>query len=307
MVVRALSIADVTPFLLRDRSLVNEARTRDALGQGKGRPSWLAFLGEWLPREKRWYGWVAVERGRLRGLVAVRARTGPRAWELTHFLLAPGEEAAGLALLDRLSQAGAERGVDRVFLRLTCDSPLLEFSRQANFSLYAEERLYRREGGEPVNKLPPGAPSLRPRRNEDDFSIFQLYCHSAPTPVQEAEGMTFEEWRHARERRSKRGAGEWVWEKEGRVRGWLRCPQGRRKVLEMMVHPAEDGSLEALFAFGMARLSPGYPVDCLATHFQNELRNHLEARGFEAVTDYCLLVKPLAVRVRQPSLAPIQA
>ena len=305
--VRALSIADVTPFLLRDRSLVNEARTRDALGQGKGRPSWLTFLGEWLPREKRWHGWVAVDNGRLRGLVAVRDRTGPRAWELTHFMLAPGEEATGLALLDRLSQTGAERGVDRVFLRLTSDSPLLEFSRQANFSFYAEERLYRREGGEHSDRLPSGAPSLRPRRNEDDFSLFQLYCLAAPTPVRQAEGMTFEDWRQARERRSKRRAGEWVWENEGRVQGWLRSTRGRRKVLELMVYPDDEGTLEALLAFGLTRFSPGYPVDCLAAHFQNDLRNQLEARGFEAVTDYCLLVKPLAVRVSQPSLAPIHA
>jgi hypothetical protein len=306
-VVRALSIADVTTFLLRDRSLVNEARTRDALSRGRGRPSWWAFVEEWLPREKRWHGWVAVERGRLRGFVAARPRSGPRAWEITHFMLAQGEAEAGLALLNELSQAGAEHGVEKVFLRLAQDSPLLEISRRADFSTYAEERLYRGQRGEPQAQFLLDAQSIRPREKEDDFGLFQLYSHSAPASVRQAEGMTFEEWLQTQERCPKRRTGEWVWEKEGRVAGWLRSPLEGQSEIELMVHPAEEEALETLFAYGLTRSSPGSPVACLAAHFQNRLRRHLEAQGFEAVADYCLLVKPLAVRVPQPSLAPIQA
>jgi len=285
--VRSLSLKEA--FLLLGRNLPNQARTRDNLQR---RLPIACFAG---PLGGRWRTWVGLDEGRVRGLLSVRPRTGPRAWEVAYLSIPPEEEA--LALLQEPGLALAERGAERLFLRLPADSPLLDLARRVSFLPYGEEDLFLAPTPLPS---PPPLP-LRPRSPHDDQQLFQLYSLLVPPQIRQAEGMSLQEWRESQER----WGTERVWEKERRAQGWLRLEKkGGRGTLEVLATPE---GLEGLLGYALRRLRGGGPFLCFAFPFQEELERLLVAYGFRKVGENTLLVKELVARARQPAFIPARA
>ena len=98
-----------------------------------------------------------------------------------------------------------------------------------------------------------------------------------------------------------------VYCREGEVRGWLRLDTSAGKGLfEIMLHPAEEVNLGAITDFCIKQLSACNTILSLVSTFQSGLQRVLSDRGFWVAAEYRNLIKELASKVVQPSLAPAQ-
>lgn len=242
---------------------------------------------------------VWVNQGRLRGLVSSGCRGGPRAWEVD-LLQAPGDLEMCLELLQRMGQAASQLGVEKLFLRLPTASPLTDLVKQAGFRQYVVESRYRLQGTLAWGMAAPQG--LRPVLPSDEYSLFRLFTARVPAQVREAEGLTFEEWKEARERCRR----ELVSYGEGGVLSWLRLIEGRR-FGEFGALAGRDEEADSLVRQAVGLLGGRRPVFCLARDFQTALRIALEESGFEQVAEFSCLVMQLAARIREPRLVPLQA
>ncbi len=294
------------PFFSR-RALPNEAITRDRLRRAS-LLSAEALFEHWLPLRGRRHTWVSLERGRILGVVSTKSCSGPTAWQIDY--LQVNDEKRCLALLDKASAAGAEKGVKKIFLRLPSTSPLIDGARRAGFSCYTKDYLFRYggEGGQGPAEVPRPY-LLRPRSGADEYSLFNLYGVAVPLAVRSAEGMTLEEWQESRDRWSWLGRHrEFVLEKQGSLVGWLRISVARGMgCFEILFQPRAQDELEWLVNYGLTCLDGKSPILCIVSAFQGQLRVLLERLEFEEVAEYSTLVREIALRVREPSFVPMRA
>lgn len=196
--------------------------------------------------------------------------------------------------------------MQKVFLRLSTDSPNVDTARQAGFFPYQTEYLYqKRSVGKSVSRVNDLA--MRSPSAGDQQRNFQLYCNAVPTYVRQAEAMTFEEWlalkKKDRQGMSKR---EFVYEKNGAAAGLVQIrTDGRTYFLDIMVHPKEEEKTEALLSFSLTQVDIRIPLFWLIPEHNVRLRRLIEEYGFEEVGEYYSMIKQLAARVRQPRLAPV--
>lgn len=272
----------------------NEARPWERLGSasGGGGPHPLeSALEEWFSFATGRHTWVDVRRQTIHGLASARRRAGGSLWEVD--CLIASEEGVCLRLLDRLCQDAARSGVERVFLRLRADSPLLPVARRASFAPYVMEQLWR--GTAPGGATPPTGLPLRQRSTADSFPLFRLYSLAVPVAVRQAEAPTLREWLGALDlRRGGRGL-ELVRESEGAVVAWVSIARGDGTTrLAFLLHPAEHEHLDALLAAVLARVEGGRALSCLVPTYAVALASALAARGFQGQDEYVSLVRRLA-------------
>ena len=164
--------------------------------------------------------------------------------------------------------------------------------------------LYQFKGQRAIEPIP-SPYILRQKSSSDDHGLFQLYNAAVPAAARQAEGMTFREWR---ETRGKGSRGEFVYEKEGSLVGWLRAiADGGMGRFDIMIHPLEEERLDWLVNRSLVLLNGKSPIFCLIPEFQPRLRRFLTEQDFEEVAEYSTLVKQLAARVRQTQFVPASA
>jgi len=285
----------------------NEAQTWECLGtEEPGFRLLESTLKQWLPLADRRHAWIAVRGLRACALASVRRRHGPSAWEVDYFVASQGEEALCSTLLQQLSQGLSRAGVEKLFLRLKADSPLLETIRQAGFFPYLKERLLamdRAPQGLAAGKLP-----LRERTSADAFPLFQLYNASVPAAVRRNEAATLREWVGAQEK----GHCQQLiaMGREGPA-AWLRISKSARAGrFSLLTQRREEIPLDHLLAAALDCLADRRPILCLVPEYQKAVRRRLEELGFRAVAEHVVLVNrlvrpveealPVAEGVRQP-------
>ncbi len=260
----------------------------------------------------------------LGGLASARIRSGPRVWELDRLYLAgatgPSPDAPGqlllgqldaglpawASLLERLVQAAAERGAERVFLRLPRDHSSIPAARRAGFFPSFHETVWEHEGGSSgpaagpdLDRATPAAPLP-----EDRFSLFQLYSAATPLPVREALGLTFDQWQDAQDPHSRRRR-EWTLSHNSRITGWLGLHVHHQEVQgEVLVHPDRPETLPALLALALTQ--PGLQR-WLVPHYQTQVMAQLQKKAFKPVADYTMLVTQVAAPVLRPGMATVEA
>ena len=242
-------------------------------------------------------------------------------------------DAGSLELLEQLILVVGCRSAERVFLRLPSDSPALTLARRSGFMPCFTETLLEGYGGPgfrttipapaisanegPVIQGPviQGQGELRPRLPQDDYALFQLFCAGTPVAVREALGLTFDQWRDAREPHFGKAPGgrqqEWVAEcagqtgRAGRTVGWVGINPRRQAVeAEIMAHPDHPEVLSQLLDFALAR--PGLQR-WLTPNYRENVADRLCRHGFRAVAQYTMLVKLVAVPALRYGMAPMEA
>ena len=247
----------------------------------------------------------SVRGGRLEAAVLLRPRSGPRAWEVARLFASDGTHDELHALLEGCVSHVGSRGGERVFLRLRSDSAASAAARAGFVPAFTEE-VFRRS-----TALVPGSdgPSLalRPALPADDYGLFRLHNAALPTEVRAAGGLTFEQWRDARER-PPGTTREYVREERGSVRCWLRLAHaGDLLTVDAVPHPDDAWAADrlvgdaAVLAWGHA--SAAWIVPSYAPALAAALRQ----RGWAASELYAVLVRPVALPVREPSLAAARA
>lgn len=312
--VRPTDFASFLAFLRRGND--NSAKTGRNLGhQERGLYSVGRFFNEWLSLDENRYTWIDISRGRIQGLISVRSRPSPSSWQVDSLILSAEADCQEICsgLLDYVAAVGGEVGVHKVFLRVQKDSALKEVARQAGFVPYKAELLYGREAQLGPAEAAATEVWLRPKRPADDLPLFHLYSATVPGHVREAEAMTLDEWKAITKKDlslptqdiSLPAQQELIMEREGSLVGWLRVRRGRHSnSFDILTLPSEQGAMNALVAHSLAILDQRRPLYCLLPEYRGDLRRTLEEKGFRLVGEYCSLVKQLAVRIRQSSLAP---
>ncbi len=304
--IRTFLPTDLLVILFQNGLLADAAKTKDGIGKKRRRSLSLAALSlRWLtPRERR-RTWVWTEGISFRGLASGRNRSLSSAWEVDHLMLNEQDANCCSSLLERLSIAGGELGVEKIFLRLPAESPLLTAADEAGFSPYVAERLYSREKqpGEAVGHRPSAVPFPRRKRVGDDYRLFELYEKCVPAAVRRVEGMTFSEWQATRER----GMGtEWLFENGDNLVGWLGIKSSRRVGQFAILANSED-ELAMIMEYGLLFLGNCRRLFCLVPEFEWKLFTLLQEQGFKEIARYATLAKEPIGREKRPCLVPASA
>lgn len=245
-------------------------------------------------------------RARALGFAQMRMRRGRPEADVT--FLAPALEAGADAvtiwyrLLAECTQTLGARGYQRLFAQIPLGSGSEDVLRQAGFNPYAREDIFC------LCRLPTttSAPArlLRRQRAHDGWNLLRLYTELTPRSVQMIEGMLYPEgqggklgewWDQAR------GAG-YVLEKEGELAGAVRVQRGRSAYwLRFGLSPHALEYAEELVRGALALLwaaSP-QPIYCSVREYESGIANALQAVGFEHRQTRCLLVRHIAVRIKE--------
>jgi hypothetical protein len=212
-----------------------------------------------------------------------------------YLVTSQGNETVCWTLLEQLSEELGRAGVEKIFLRLKADSPLLEMIRQAGFFPYLKERLLAiakaPQGLEPW-KLP-----LRERTSADAFALFQLYNAAVPAAVRRNEAATVREWVGVQEK----GHCQHLITTGTEVpAAWLRIAKSNRVGrFSLLTQRREEVPLDYLLAAALDYLADRRPILCLVPEYQKGVANRLEELGFRAVAEYVVLVNRLARPVQE--------
>ena len=305
--IRSLYPTDLVSFLIFSRqALPNQATAQNSLAK-RSLFSPEVFPEHLLPLKGRRRTWVSGEGVRLSGIVSAKRCAAPTAWQVD-YLQAVDEERC-IALLDMVSDAAANRGVRKLFLRLPTTSPLIDGARRTGFSCYARDYLYRCSGkrGQRITEAPEHY-LLRAKSRSDEYGLFELYNAAVPLPVRTAVGITLEEWQEGRDQGSwLEQRKEFVLQKQGSMVGWLRVNAVRGTgCFDIMFRQLEEDELERLVNYGLLCLDGRSPIFCVVSAAQGQLKGLLESSGFEQVAEYDALIKESTIRVREPHVIPIR-
>jgi len=307
--IRTLRATDLPRVLLDGRKLgPNWAQTWDKVGTYSNSFSGLSSGAIKLVfHRERMLSSVITEGVHLKAIASVRSRSGSKVWEV-HFLnLSPELEWGGVELIERLCAIAGNHGSQKMFLRLPSTCEIVELARHAGFLHCVQETLYIRESSYTTDVLT--AKFIRPLLSLDEYPVFRLYNECVPSKVKATYAMTFDEWRDSME--SFGGiVQEGVYEDRGSVRGWVRVcyANSAPNLLEIMVHPEEETCVsEDLLSWGLKQGRSNAPFQCLMPDYRSNLALVLERKGFIPTGEYCLMVKPIAIRVDDASLAAVGA
>ncbi len=250
------------------------------------------------------------ENGRLLGLAQMRPRPGGVEREV--IFLAPaldtaeGSHAIWQRLLTHLCVQAAERGALRLYARLPVASDELQLFKNVGFVEYVQQHIYRL--GSEVNRIPVKTGlELRHQRASDGWGLQKLYASVAPRPVQKAEGLAQGRWElAARPWEQRRRLEGYVWEVDGELLAALHILAGNRGYLiRTLLHPQAVEQAEALgqAALNLAVIEPHLPVYFTFRQYEAGWSHLLPGLGFEPFTTQVMVVKHMAVRVRnKPSI-----
>ena len=262
--------------------------------------------------------WKGVNLG---GLVSAHTRAGSRMWEVDRLYLhslgsdrgldrdadtnwlAPAPELDSLELLESLVRQAGCKSAERISLRIPSGSPVAPVAQRCGFFPSFEETLFEGNNIAVAGSEDPPIPNLRTRLMQDDYPLFQMFTASTPPSVRTAVGLTFDRWRDSQGLQE--NTRQWVVECDDRLAAWLSLPGShRRGPAQMLVHPDHLELVSGLI--NLALNSAGAQI-WLLPDYQDYLRRSLQHRGLQAVTNYTMLIKTVAVPVRSPGVAAVEA
>ena len=274
-------------------------------GAASGGPSSFslaAFLWDRVGPGRRSAAWVSVKGGRVAGLVSARPCSGPTAWMVEHLVTPSRDEEPCYELLERVAGHAGRRGAECLFLHLPNEWHLLEMVRHSGFLPCTRVFLLTLPGRSPLLGVEP-IRGFRPRTSSDDYPLFRLYNSITSGEARFGIGLTLQQWKDAQEPRRK-GTRELVLEQGGEVVGWVRLDRFRKWTkARLTIHPEWERDPQAFVAFILAE-KRSRAICFEVPEYQGALRLLLERVGFEVADSYQLVVKSLAARVTEPSLAP---
>ncbi len=279
------NLAAPTESVVRCRPLRNSTFWRQSLAPGSNRVT----VGDWNGMS-------------LASLASARMRNGVRAWEVDRLHLK--ESGQALDLLEQIVQCAGSRGAERVFLRVPCDSKIVDKARRAGFFPYYDEiHLTGREWltDAPVSGDRPDQFTAEDRCTTDRHGLFQLYCAATPHRVREGIGVTIDQWYDSQEPTQTR-RNETVLKLGGKIVGWqMRELFGKSAVGQMIGHPDHPETAPRL-----VRLSC-QTQNWLVPDYQEHIVGLLDRRGLQGAGRYTMLIKTVMAPVRNREFTYVEA
>ena len=210
------------------------------------------------------------------------------------------EDRDGVELLEALARAAGERGAHSLIAEVDEDSPAFESLRRSGFAIYSRQRIWQRMPDAPAapaeSSSSPGAPVWRLESSADTVAITGLYANLVPALVQQVEPPPANH---------EQGLVHW---RQGELLGYLGVNSGPRGVwVQPYFHPAAEDP-ERLLAQALEEIPDRRtrPLTMCVRSYQSWMTAPLHDLGFEVRADQAVMVKRLAVNLRQmqPALMP---
>jgi hypothetical protein len=208
------------------------------------------------------------------------------------------------SLLEFLSVAKGESGLQRIFATVPEHGPAPDVFRQTGFSAYARRHVLR------LDRLPPDidpeeSTQCQPVQEADAAAVQRLRGSLIPRPVQQAEGGVQAErdptgilpWWKSREAR------EYMWPGGEDVGALMHLVIGEEgHWLRLLLGPDFAGHADAALrdALRLIASCPPLPIYCAVREYESGLQGALSSLGFEPVASELLMVKHTTVRARVP-------
>ncbi len=207
-------------------------------------------------------------------------------------------------LLEHLCLEKGERGMLRIFAKVSEHEPGVDVFRQVGFSTYARRHIFRLNHV-PSDLAPPDGMLLRRLEKGDAWGLQQLRTSLTPRPVQQAEGGIKGErdargllpWWKSRQTR------QYVAEDQHEIQAYARVVLGERGYwLRILLRPGSPQQADELLSEALFLLSayPPRPVFCGHPEYEAGLEGALNNRGFQPVASELLMVKQTTVRAGVP-------
>lgn len=252
-------------------------------------------------------------RGRALGFLQVRERRHRPEADLA--FIAPSldarEDAVSIwyRLLAECTQHFGDRGGQHLFAQISGGDATEDVLRQAGFSTYAHEDIYRlTERPTRLTKTP----LLHRQRPRDTWNLLRLYSQATPRAVQIAEGMLSPEGQGGRLRDwwdQARGSG-YVLQVDQEMVGAVRVLRGSAAYwLRFWLSPqAHDyGATILNAALSLLWAAPRRPIYVSVREYESGLRAPLEDMGFRILYTRNLLVKHTTARAKEPLIKLVPA
>ena len=274
------NMAAPTELIVRCRPLRNSTFWAQSLGQGTSRVT----VGDW-------------DGIRLASLASARVRSGIQSWEIDRLHLKDSEQ--GFELLEQAVYSAGCRGAERVFLRVPCDSELVDTARKVGFFPYFKE----------VHLAGAGAPSntsftefsVAHRTPADLQGLFQLYNAATPQEVRRGIGMTIDQWRDSQEP-VQTGRNELVLKLDGKIVGWRICESFSKATAgQTQGHPEYPDATRHLVDISCNT------QNWLVPNYQQNVAGLLKRQGLQEVGRYTMLIKTVSVPVRSREFSYVEA
>jgi hypothetical protein len=307
-VIRNLHLTDLTRQMVGGRLRgPDHAFTRGRLAGSRHEISFLELAQLGLtPSSVQRQALAMVSGLHLLAVSVVRPRQGPRAWEVARLYVSSKGEEGSDALLEECAVSVGKQGGERLFLRVEDGSPMETAARHTGFVAGPQEEVYV-PGGEASAEDRFAMLQMRPMQSADLHDVFRLYNASVPASIRSAYALTMDQWQDARER-TEGGADEFVWEREGHLRGWVRVVyEGERPTIDAMLHPDESAAARLLCGEALRLCDRDKQPGWVVQEHQLDLLRALEQNGWTSKRAYRLFIKPLAKPVEQVSMSAVQA
>ena len=212
-------------------------------------------------------------------------------------------ELAWQKLLEHLVVDAGEKGVVRLYARLSTDSPQYDLFNQTGFHAYTHESLFYLNYTEPTERPVTLEDRIKPHRNRDAWFVQQLYNAITPSFVQNSEQSTIRSWEIHRGYfpRPGRETG-WLLLEDNKATAYIRILSHRNKhMIRVMNLDTRREMLSDLIRYALSTLKAGSDtqVYCIVREYQGEQESFLEDVGFErAFGKQAVLVKHTVQYVR---------
>jgi len=194
-------------------------------------------------------------------------------------------EAAWGPILDALTAFAGRCGAHALLAEVEDNSPHLEALRQANFTVYTRQEIWRLT--QPIEA--PGEPLLRPVQSSDAWHIHQLIANTVPRLIQQVETV--------------QPAGqELVWLSEENLLAYVRAQSGPQGTwIQLYLHPQADDAIEPIIRQAVTHYPPSTqtPLYCCVRRYQEWLNRPLGELHFESLGSQAVMVRHTTVRLPQ--------
>lgn len=224
------------------------------------------------------------------GALQCRQQPADDRWHLQFMALANDTSetfSVPVALLEHAVSDAGSRGARRVLARVDVDSPVTAALRAVGFAAYTREQVFRL-GDAHATAIDS---RVRVQQKSDVWSVHQLYLHSTPREVQNAEALTSHAWDVDTEGRTQRG---WFIANNSDVVAFIRVRTERQfHVLDVMTTLLDRAVVAPLLGSVMATLrnETSRPVFLLLRGYQAELSSSVIEYIGEPVAEQFLMVK----------------
>ena len=304
--VRALAPVDTVGYLLR-RGLEprNRAWTLSrVVDRSNTNSPYAAILRSAITPTSKRCASICVEGVGTVGFASATRRSGNKSWEISQLYAAAQAEKELRSLFEDVAKACGTRAVERVFLRLLRDDPLVDVARLSGYFPCYEEELFTRRWESTASRPTPSsqvATTDQPRLKaaSDEYPLFRLYNAATPAEVRKMVGMTLEQWQSSQE--NVRGKGQdFVYDSNGGINCQLRIGvKGKSGQILALARADDDQTLADAITFSQ-RWSPVVEEwACLVPEYQPRLGSILSSQGFKPVSEFVVLVKSMKATAMQ--------